>query len=230
MHHQPHSIESAQIHISFNRTVAEGIPLQTITEESQSRRFRPVSPVKAISNFLSGSMKDSNPPSKEGTNGLNFNTTSMLFPPNTLPATTRKHQRPTEELENNKVTLIGSNPVTSKDSINHLERSFAAYIVALRSKSGNIVGRVLRSRANADELDINELYNTLGLLSHNSYCQSDANISTVEDPSKIQAAAEASVDILFAAFEKFLNKVWIPRMGPILASDLLGKMQSILGS
>ncbi len=42
-----------------------------------------------------------------------------------------------------------------------LEETFATYMLALRSRRGNVVGKILRSRAFAGELAVNELYNVL---------------------------------------------------------------------
>lgn len=108
-----------------------------------------------------------------------------------------------------KVNLVDSCQDSYKSPIVLLEDTFAAYVVALRSRSGNVVGRVLRSRASADELEVNELYNIL-----------------LEDPSRLQAAAEVSVDVLFAAFEKFVRKTWQERMGPLLSIQALQGMHS----
>lgn len=55
------------------------------------------------------------------------------------------------------------------------------------------------------------------------------DLYAVEDPSKLQAAAEVSVDILFAAFEKFLKAVWSKHMGPLLTVDVIRSMQSTFG-
>lgn len=51
----------------------------------------------------------------------------------------------------------------------------------------------------------------------------------MEDPSRLQAAAEASVDVLFAAFEKFLQRGWRERMGPLLTADVLKGLQTTFG-
>lgn len=110
---------------------------------------------------------------------------------------------------NSKVTLVAKGVQDVKDPLGLMEDTFAAYVVALRLRSGNVVAKVLRGRATADELIVNELYNIL-----------------IEDPSRIQAAAEVSVDVLFAAFEKFLKRAWREHMGPLLATDLLMFMQS----
>ena len=52
----------------------------------------------------------------------------------------------------------------------------------------------------------------------------------VEDPSRIQAAAEVPVDVLFASFEKFINNAWNARMGPVLTTQLLGTIQISFGT
>lgn len=56
------------------------------------------------------------------------------------------------------------------------------------------------------------------------------NPHAVEDPSRLQAAAEVSVDILFAAFEKFLKIVWREHMGPLLAVNVIRGLQSKFGT
>ena len=63
-----------------------------------------------------------------------------------------------------KVSLISSIDQHPNGSLSHLEATLNTYIVALHSRNGNIVGKVLRGRSGADELRINELYNTLSLL------------------------------------------------------------------
>ena len=56
---------------------------------------------------------------------------------------------------------------------------------------------------------MNELYNAL-----------------IEDPSKLQAAAEVPVDILFSSFEKFVKRAWQDRMGPLAPRPFLDRLQS----
>ena len=48
----------------------------------------------------------------------------------------------------------------------------------------------------------------------------------MEDPLKYQAAAEVSVDVLFAAFEKFITGVWKEQMGPVIAAQTLTEIQT----
>jgi len=207
LHHQPQTAESAQAHICFHQKVVETLPMRPTNDESQPRRFRPVSPVKAFSNFLSNSGKELSNLTKQQRPAGPLD--APLMPP---PTRSNSQRRQSDEVSS-KVTMVGTGSLDGKDSLGHLEATFTAYIVSLRSRSGNVVGKVLRGRASADELLVNELYNTL-----------------VEDPARIQAAAEVSVDVLFAAFEKFLNKGWQDRMGPVLGAQNLRNMQSVLDS
>lgn len=57
-----------------------------------------------------------------------------------------------------------------------------------------------------------------------------AYLPSVQDPSKIQAAAAVPVDILFASFEKFLKRAWMEHMGPILPHSAIENMQLGLGN
>ena len=82
--------------------------------------------------------------------------------PSLLPPTPAKSSLdPVDDRPNNKVTLVETAAKIYKSPLALLEDTFMAYMVALRSRCGNVVGRVLRSRATADELVINELYNIL---------------------------------------------------------------------
>ena len=157
-----------------------------------------------ISNFLSSQQ---NTPSKHRY-GVSLMKTLPAMPP---PPPAKNTTKPgihfgVSELKD-KATVAESTSEDSRNPFVLLEDTFVAYIVALRSRSGNVVGRVLRNRAAADELAVNELYNLL-----------------LEDPSRLQAPAEASVDVLFAAFEKFLRRAWKDRMGPLVPASVLEDM------
>jgi hypothetical protein len=89
-----------------------------------------------------------------------------------------------------------------------LEHTLSSYILALQNRKGNIVGRNLKMRATADELAVNELYN--GLL---------------EDPQTMSLAAQVSVDVLFAAFEKFVSVAWKQQFGSIMPEATMQMLQ-----
>lgn len=170
-------------------------------------RFRPISPVKILSNLLGGGpVSQPSSPSKTRDYPPIMREIPRMLPP--LPSNTAiEHSKAISS--SSSAGTIQTSVSETKDSLRHLEDTFATFMMALRSRSGNIVGRVLRGRAAADELSVNELYNTL-----------------VEDPTRIRAAAEVAVDVLFVAFEKFLRVAWRERMGPLLPQALAVYMQS----
>lgn len=210
--------------ISFNRSILRDVPLSKIENESRLRNFRPISPVKMISSFLGGG-------SLKSRSDLPIMKAIPLIPPQiSLSRTTEKSQSTAEKQSSSKVTMIGASATNGKDILSLLEDTLATYLTAIHSKSGNVVGKVLRNRTTANELMINELYNILGMRSNLGWYCRVTNIIKVEDPSRTQAAAEASIDVLFAAFEKFLKRAWREHMGPLLTSTAINNMQIGLGT
>jgi hypothetical protein len=208
------------IHSNFEtlRYIASSL----ITQVKTSRGFRPPSPTKLISNLLGGS-RDNVPTLKGPTSATLTGEFPKMPPPrgqlsrsNTLPSSLpgkdkekEKEKDKGKEESTSKISVVGasdSRPLDTQFSL--LEQTFAAYILSLQSRSGNILGRMLRARDNADRAPVNELYNIL-----------------LEDPSKIQAAAEVPVDTLFVAFETFLGNAWKTSMGPVLSSSSLKWVQ-----
>jgi hypothetical protein len=163
IHNQPETDELARAHISFHQKIIETAKAQAPSEEPQSRRFRPISPVKALSSFLGGSTKEQNSAVKQLITGLYSKDAPALPPPERTLSKTKSHQNISLASSGSHVTLVGVAGSGPKDSLAQLEASFNAYVVALRSRSGNVVGKILRARGNADELSVNELYNILGL-------------------------------------------------------------------
>ncbi|KAL8828719.1 MAG: hypothetical protein Q9191_002427 [Dirinaria sp. TL-2023a] len=203
---QTHGLAAASV--AIHRQILQAVPIPSSTGgEARGRNFRPISPVKILSNFLGGgpTSQPSSPSKQRGPTSTLKDIPRMLPPvPPDTGTTFEGVPRPVDS-----VPTIQANVKGTRDSLSLLEDTFAAYIVALRSRSGNIIGRVLRGRATADELKVNELYNTL-----------------VEDPSRIQEAAEVPVDVLFVSFEKFVRVAWKDRMGPMLPRTLMESMQA----
>ena len=194
---------------SFYKTVLQSLPLREHETESKHHNYRPISPIKLLSKVFSGDGGVSRSPLKFGRDGPS----SVSSQP--LPSPTKKRAGPDVNADlkdsKSKVTLLDTNNGTYRSPVALLEDTFITYIVALRSRCGNVVGKVLRNRAAADELAVNELYNTL-----------------LEDPHRLHMAAEVSVDVLFAAFEKFLRVAWRERMGPLVAPMAIQNLQSSL--
>ena len=211
---QPQAWSSGIAHISLHQKILEALPLAQHQGERRTRSLRPLSPVKMISNLLgSVSLSHTNTPLKSRHNTSVLKDMPSLPPPVPSKANTDSSKKMCESPTGNDTTASGPDGENFMNPLAHLEEGFNAYIVALRSRSGNVVGRVLRGRGSVDELTINELYNAI-----------------LEDPSRIQAAAEVSVDVLFAAFENFLQRAWRERMGFLLPPDILLSMQSVFDS
>ena len=198
----PRLVESV---VSYNQMILETVPIRKQQQRNRSRSFRPLSsPVKMISNFLSSQQ---NTPSRHRYGVSLMKTLPAMPPPPPAKNASQPGVHPGIDEPKERVVAAESTSEDSKNPFVLLEDTFVAYIIALRSRSGNVVGRVLRNRAGADELAVNELYNLL-----------------LEDPSRLQAPAEASVDVLFAAFEKFLRRAWKDRMGPLVPANILEDM------
>ncbi|KAF2217317.1 hypothetical protein CERZMDRAFT_64566 [Cercospora zeae-maydis SCOH1-5] len=90
-----------------------------------------------------------------------------------------------------------------------LEETLSAYLLAIQARKGNIVGKNLKLRHVADEASVDELY--AGLLD-------DANMMVL--------AAQAPLDVLFAAFERFLNHAWRERIGQVVSFSVLQDIQA----
>ena len=143
--------------ISYNRSILRDVPLSKIENESRLRNFRPISPVKMISSFLGGGS------SKQRSDLPIMKAIPQIPPQISLSRTTEKSQSTAEKQSSSKVTMIGASTTNGKDILSLLEDTLATYLTAIHSKSGNVVGKVLRNRTTADELMINELYNILGM-------------------------------------------------------------------
>lgn len=165
LQNQPKNLLLIQSQISYNSMILTAMPFRKPQEDTRSRIFRPISPVKMISSLLTaGQAYQPSTPSKHRHDVSPMRNIPSIPPPTpakTSPGLAENHL-------NNKVTLVETATETYKSPLALLEDTFTAYVVALRSRSGNVVGRVLRSRATADEVLVNELYNilrqSLGLL------------------------------------------------------------------
>lgn len=189
--------------VEANEAIHQTLEFRTALQTKNPRGFRPPSPTKLLANWWSGGRE---PISRVDT--ANTSTAGPIFPPPQLLFSRHEQLEQYEDDLNTKIKSVGSESTATKDSLHQLEQTFTAYVLALRSRRGNIVGRSLRGRSAADQVAVNDLYNTL-----------------LDDVSKIQAAAEVSVDVLVAAFEKFLTHGWKDRIGPIIAPEGLKLVQ-----
>ena len=204
---------TAKRQIAFDASILRSLPLQVHRQDSKHKSFRPKSPVKLLSNLLGSSTSQGTEP-KANRSLASFDTgaPALLIP--TFGQGTMSESRasnPNQPPEQTRIAMVDNNTANYKSPLELLESTLFTYVMSLRSRSGNVVGKLLQSRVSADELTVNDLYNVL-----------------LEDPERHEAAAVVSVDVLFAAFEKFLKRAWRERMGPILSPSVVKEMQSNL--
>jgi hypothetical protein len=195
----------ASIDLHFQADEAED---ESLTEDRE-RIKRPKSPRKLLTSFLGSTGPGGHPPV----------VLKKDLPPLPPPTQVRRSTVSTPNIskppsrENRPSTSHANSSLRPMDQLSsprkRLEDTLRTYILALKARKGNIVGRSLKMRATADELAVNELYN--GLL---------------EDPNMMVMAAQATVDVLFAAFEKFLNIAWREQVGQVLPYAVLQNIQS----
>jgi hypothetical protein len=188
----------ADAYMFRNRQILRSLTLQLYEpEDGPEGKGRPHSPVKMLSSLFGGTTPKDSGSRKLQRNPSSLSDLSRTAPP-LQPIRTHSREgelsRPTSSSTN--ISFVTS---TLTDPFSKLEETMATLVLALNARKGNIVGRSVRARAVADELAVNEVYNSL-----------------LENPSNIDVAAHASVDVLFAAFEKFLKFAWQEKLGPVL--------------
>jgi len=184
-----HILQSLRIITDYN--------METV---SHGRSSRPHSPVKILKNLFEGGV------SKENTSFRKpLGSSASIDFPQLLPT---PQSRPSSNDGPSKGVIGVSSAHDAIEGLTRHEETMLSYILAMHARKGNIVGKVLRARQSADELAVNDLYNSL-----------------LEDPSKHQLAAEVPVDVLFAAFEKFVKIAWHDKMGPIISRQAYKNIQ-----
>ena len=206
-----------QILIATNQKIAESIrPILPMDQNQTHSRIKPRSPVKAISSFLGGLSREQFSYAKlpgPGTDAVMSRAGAPASSTRTLPKPPAQSSSSRTGVNKTGVpeATLGADPVDY--AFTQLETTLSTYVVALHSRCGNIVGRVIRNRASADVLAVNELYNIL-----------------LEDPNQYQSTAEVPIDVLFSAFEKFLKREWRTRIGPILPQHFLTRMDTLFNT
>ncbi|RFU32066.1 hypothetical protein B7463_g4242, partial [Scytalidium lignicola] len=195
--------------ISFYTKILKSLYL--IAEPDMFESARPSSPVKKLSKFLGGF---SNSPSTNSLNGSKSSRSQVLL--GNLLSVQQALDR--SNSSRSVFSLLdsdgkGSVRVTSEETrpvnpLVRLEETFTGYIAALQSRKGNVIGKQLRGRSAADELSVNDVYNTF-----------------IENPFDNRPAEESSFEIIFVAFEKFLRLAWKDQMGSVMSLETLDALQ-----
>jgi len=178
------------------------------------RQNRPISPVKQITNFLSSKVNHSMAPVPRRLNSTysvrsNVETdfSKSMFVSNSINQDRKLQASHSLEYipQTNRSTTTSS---VSGFTAKQLTQNLSTYIVALQARKGNVVGSVIRERNNMNHDKVKVLYEAL-----------------LVDPTSMTLAAQAPVDVLFAAFESFLNVAWPSIMGQIIDDVALQKLQ-----
>lgn len=179
--------------------------------EGDKTKSRPHSPVKLLSSFITGGFNSSSP-SLHNNSGApklvrtpTLGDTPVMQAPQLTRSNSNKSTHSIQEVELRSSLRADEKP---RNPLVRLEETFTGYISALLVRKGNIVGKVLRNRGAADELSINAVYNTF-----------------IENPFDNRPASEASVDVLFVAFEKYLRLAWRDQMGQVMSAQTLDELQ-----
>lgn len=187
------------------------LPTQRRTRsQSKTLGLRQRSPVKTLSKLFPSNSQKELTDSKQPLAGSHQ---SVNYPPPLRPRLTpRSGSQQLLDITNkqhaSQITLVSDDvKAISPNSIDSLEQIFANYVLALHARKGNVVARSISGRCNADEALVNELYRAL-----------------LEQPEDHERAAQAPVDALFAAFEKFLKFAWQERLGPLATRGQLGEL------
>ena len=196
----------SEAYLTRNQQILKSLNLHMLDiEEGRDGKYRPASPVKILSNLFSTSVSSPRKLHRSGHSSLG-DIPRMAPPIQFEHARTHSRDGPSSRPTSSRST--GFDVASPTDSLMKLEESLINITIALHARKGNIVGRSVRSRAVADELIVNELYNTL-----------------LENPANLDLAAQSSVDVLFAVFEKFLSVAWKERMGPVLSHATFVSLQ-----
>ncbi|CAD0017106.1 unnamed protein product [Aureobasidium pullulans] len=158
------------LHLEFEKKEAE---VSVAPEPTSSQEHhRPKSPVKMISNFLSQSTHGRQTPTPRKLPQPNaFSDAPLLLPGS------RDGSRPSSRDQPLQLSVTPERNNIVQSPTKRLEDALNTYLLALLARKGNIVGKVVQGRSRANELSVNELYNSL-----------------LEDPNMMVVAAQSSID------------------------------------
>lgn len=187
-------------------TKAEAVEKDLDNERTTSR---PHSPVKMLTSLFGSVSKETGNVRRPLRAPPSLGNIPRMPPPTAVPKPPSREGQPLQE---NDLASAVARPKSADSPVSPLQKyedCLATYVLALHARKGNTVGSVVRNRSRADVLLVNELYN--GLL---------------ENPANPQLAGQVSVDVLFAAFEKFIQNAWKEKMGAVITREALDAIQS----
>lgn len=200
--------------LQHHNQILNSLSVATDRPERGTARIRNKSPSKLLSSLFGNiSLKD-HTTSKESPVATPILHNVPRLPPHQRSQSLHTRDAAAKDNETpSKVALVADDTNHVKgDSFASLEHTLMCYLLALKARKGNIVGSVVARRAMADEAAVNQLYNAL-----------------LEDSDGQERAANSSVDLIFAAFERFIQVAWRERLGPVIPAPMLSVLQSKIG-
>ncbi|OBT81925.1 hypothetical protein VE02_09681 [Pseudogymnoascus sp. 03VT05] len=204
IHYSPKNPALTTSFILCYSSILSSLSLQV--DNDKAKYYRSPSPVKMLSSFLTGGGSSSSDPPKHKRTPTLGSIPSFTAP--SLSRSSSKKEMDSVVTSTNSSFKASFDESTTANPLVKLEETFTGYIIALQSRKGNIIGRILRNRAGADELSVNALYNKF-----------------IENPFDARASFEATIDVLFSAFEKFTRMAWKDQMGPVISVQTLQALQ-----
>ena len=147
--------------LSLNQSILRSLNIVLEGEQPKSRAFRPPSPVKLISNLLNGgSMRESATPTKQARSVLE--NIPKITPLGRKSSRSKLQKNTMDGAQSSQVNSVSTKaPEPILDPLKLLEDTLATYLFALHARRGSVAGRLLRARSMADELTVNDVYNSL---------------------------------------------------------------------
>ncbi|KAK3190854.1 hypothetical protein K4F52_003171 [Lecanicillium sp. MT-2017a] len=167
------------------------------TRAEKTRSFLGTSPVKLLSNLWGGG-------------GANSGDADSVV---SAPSVARQ---PSLHRSNSHHSILGSirgersfiEDATPDNPIARLEQTFTGYTAALQARKGNVSGRTLLNRGSVNEVLVNDVYNRL-----------------IENPYDYEVASDIGSEVIFVAFEKFLQIAWTEQMGAVMSIQSMETLQ-----
>ncbi|KAG9254294.1 uncharacterized protein F5Z01DRAFT_622298 [Emericellopsis atlantica] len=198
--------------VSYYSKILRTLPLTaatTTTRTERARSFLATSPVKILSSFWGGTGTGGG---GGGNSGNSTPDTSFDSKHQKTPSLQRHHSQHhflgTLSSMRGKDDRIATEEIRPQNPLVRLEQTFIGYVAGLQARRGAIIGRTLLNRTLTDELAVNDLYNKL-----------------IENPYDLDLPSEASTEVIFSAFEKFLHIAWSEQMGPVMSMQALDTLQ-----
>ncbi|CAK7264173.1 hypothetical protein SEPCBS119000_000863 [Sporothrix epigloea] len=220
--HNPSNPKLVPALVSYHTKTLRSLKFSSRSEKTKS--FLGSSPVKLLSNFLSGGITNVSSSSINSATAaatapisaanLAENTYGSLRLQRTQSGSSHQHQADATSISGSirdrTGSTLGGDASRPENPLVRLEHTFTGYIAALQARKGQFLARTLfnRNSSSSDELSVNLLYNRLN-----------------ESPCDWEFSSDFMPEVVFAAFEKFTHIAWRDQIGTIMSIQSLDALQ-----